>query len=51
MWWVLNDSGDGTSEPPPDGEGAAVIIEACCEHADTTESDFDFFLFISKPDT
>ena len=32
-------------------EDVAVIIEACCRHADTTESDFDFFLFISKTNT
>lgn len=48
---ILDDSGGGTSDPPPDGEDAAVMIEACCKHADATESDFDFFLFISKTDT
>lgn len=40
VWWILNDSGAGTSGPPPDVEDAAVIIEACCRHADATESYF-----------
>lgn len=48
--WDVDWQWRGTSDPP-DGEDAAVITEACCRHADATESDFDFFLFISKIDT